>query len=366
MVAVVWAQQKPISEVRPKAAGLPSATPVKSVMNQEPNAREADLRKLATSREEDVATDAVVALIRLRTPNVTQLVVETLQRLSDVSVSVVLSAVNHSRDQDLKTGFARACLRRAIENPNGPKETRNHPARPGVTGNAALLLAGSANPIDRNLIEDALKMRPTESGLWLAISKMGTATPADLELARTVFQKEKGQNQIAAAAALAPGDPKARDFVVKQIATFLSGIGQIDGQTLVEQAQAETSQSGRGRSLLISFRMQIGMLATLQYVQIPEAERLVFEFIDSPNQWVRGNLGLIAAQRWPQRLTKTALTRSGERFDLLATAAVLHPEFLPVVRSLVPTEELNKRLAKLNDNPLSILVPNALFAGVIL
>jgi hypothetical protein len=114
-----------------------------------------------------------------------------------------------------------------------------------------------------------------------------------------------------------------------------------------------------------SFRAQAPRLATLEFIQVPEAERLTFEYLDSTNLFIRGALGLIAAKRWPNRLMTTALSHEDERINCIAAITVFHPDMLAEVRSLIPPQELDKRLAKLKGNPVEVLVPNASIASLV-
>jgi hypothetical protein len=342
-----------------------SLAPVQAIMAEEPKARDADLRRLVESGGEDVATAALGALITVHAKDLEGLASKTSLHLSDLSMLKLVGAVKDSKDQPFRVAFARVCLRRALDSPGGPRSTEGHAAKPGLTGFAAMVLSESSDPNDRDLVRESVRVRPYEVGLWLALARMGLGSSDCEALARSVWQHGPGQTRIAAAAALSATDLTAREFLVKTITDFLSGIGQVDPATLISQFYSEPSRGGRDASLFMKFQTQLPAVVTLQYVQIPEAERLTFEFIDSPNVMVRGTLGLIAAKRWPERLTKTALAHEAERVDLLATIAVFHPEMLSAVRALVPAQELSLRLQKLKDGSSGILFPNAAFAGLV-
>jgi len=361
-VPLSWGGQNSASP-KEQAIGLASAAVVQEIMREDPLRRDADLRKLVNSGSEDVQISALAALMRLHAEKLEPLTVQVALRVSDLSLLMLSGAVEDSKDPYLARAFARECLRRAVANPDGPKATEGHPARAGLAGAAAVILADSPDPSDRDLVQAAVKVRPDEGGLWLAISKMGIATAADINLAHAVFERQRGLDRIAAAGALAPSDSKAKEFVVKELTTFLSGLGQIDAQTLISQFYAESSKIGRDRSQFATFYSHAMALPVLAFIQIPEAEAITFEFIDSPNQFVRGTLGVIAAKRWPERLMKTALTRNSERMDLLVTITAFHPEMLAQIRSLIPPPELEKRLAKLKDKPAGTLVSSSMMGS---
>jgi hypothetical protein len=107
------------------------------------------------------------------------------------------------------------------------------------------------------------------------------------------------------------------------------------------------------------------MIGILEFMQTPDAERLTFESLDVPNQWVRTALGLVAAMRWPERFLDLPPLRFEERTKLRIALSVFHPKLLPRVQALVPPDELDKIRAKMLNDGIETLFSLPGSAGLV-
>lgn len=327
---------------------------LQSALKAEPDVRGAALRNLVATANEEVATDAMIALVRSHSPDVLTPFLELLPRLSDsklsdIRIANILGALeSSSREIHLREAFARGALRRIIQDP--PPERPNADGA-GAAGMAAVLLTSSVDPADRILTGKVLRMRPHEALLWLAKAKSGMMSEDEVALARSVLTDKgtPGRTRVAAAAALAPGDPTAAAFVTENVEAFLSRYGGVDAGLIIGKAMGQPMES-HDSNYAAEFLSGLRIIGTLEFLQTLEAERITFAYVGCANQFISRALGLLAAMRWPQHYLDLHPLYGAEGTKLIAALSVFHPELLKTVQTLMSSEELDKLRSKLIDD----------------
>jgi len=141
--------------------------PLQAALKAEPAVREAALRDLVGTAEPEIATEALIQLIRLHATNLEALALGLVPRLSDVGMGQILGAAETRRDLHLRMAMARRVLQRFATNPPAPRLDNDGV---GAAGTAAVLLSDSRDASDRILIGRVLRTKPRESGLWMAVA----------------------------------------------------------------------------------------------------------------------------------------------------------------------------------------------------
>ena len=272
---------------------------------------------------------------------------------------ILLAQAGNTHDTDLRMTLARVALHRIADEPAAQSEKflRAH-SDDTAAGVAVMLLVDSRNAADRDLIGRVAGIRPHDPLLWLAIAKTGNANARELSLARSVLadvQAPRGA-RIAAAAALAPGNPSGRNL--------RHGCGVVIPNEVRPAGRWTTSRAGhaaaegyqigaqRGHSRYGRFGEYLGglrIIGTLEFLQTPDAERLTFEFLNSANRYIGRALGLVAVLRWPERFLDASFSDPTERTKLLAALTIFHPELAARVQSAAPPDELAKIQANLKS-----------------
>jgi hypothetical protein len=346
VIAVVvagWGQQSEVGR-HPSTAQAREADmkALQAARTAEPAVADVMLRNLVRTAHEDVATLAFLVLKRRGALNVDTLAMALIPDLSEPNMRHVLGVATSSRNAQLRTDWARAALNRIAsgqtQKPNAPYEEGGR----GTAGLAAMLLVDGGKA-DRDLIAKVARTRPNDSGLWLALAKLGISSPDDLSLALSVMRDAKAPRwaRLAVAALLAPVDSTAKDYVNGALTFFLRSFGQTSVEMIVAEAMRRPAQNP-DPAKSAEFQPGLMMLGILEFMQTPDAERITFEFLNAPNLWVRTALGLVAAMRWPERfLPQSSSMQNEERTKLLAALSVFHPEFLSRVQSVVPDQKLS-------------------------
>lgn len=307
--------------------------------------KEAVLRNLADASDIVVATDAVVILFRGQ-KDAKSLALALVPRASNLNLRALLGVAEATRDAKFKQAIARACLLKISNEASGLDPETYEVGGQGNAGYAAMMLAESGDMADRDLVARVSKSNPHDSGLWLALAKMGLVNSGEALLADAIMIDPNAPRwaRLAAAAAIAPTNRKARIFVTDALSSFLQTFGRSGVETILERMS-------KGPQMTLaegaSFQPGLSMLGILEFLQTPDAERITFEFIETNNQWCRLALGLVAAKRWPDRLLASALSHNEERLKLLSAVSVLHPALLPRVQALMPQAELEKRRSQM-------------------
>jgi hypothetical protein len=365
-----WGQLAPPANARP--APLSHDAHMKALgtaTSLEPAARDVALKNLVKTAPEGLATEAMMQLIRLRTADIETLALDLVSTFADVNVRNLLAVAGRTRDAHLKMALARATLERADDRTTQISSQRYEIGGQGTDGFAAMMLSESSQPADRNLVARVVRKSPHDSGLWLALAKMGVTSSEELSLAYSVMRDTEAPRwaRLASAAVLSPHSADAKAFLTTALTSFLTTFGQKDFDTIMAEfrnVRPDTPQDPQSTAHA-NFQPGMLMIGILEFVQIPDAERLTFEFLDANNPLVRGALGLVAAKRWPDRLLGTALSHDDERLKLLAALSVLHPEFLPRVRALVSGEQLENLRTKVTNNGVEILFTMPGNAGLV-
>jgi hypothetical protein len=349
VLALGWSQQADPVKAQPEAQSRQPGNPFQAAMKLEPSSREAALKNLVKTANNEVATSAMMALIALRAADTEALGLEMLPKLADQHN--ILGAVERTREFHLRTSFARDVLQRIADAPALTATPHEEEGWWHTAGLAATLLATSTASPDRALIERVARAWSHDPELWLAMAKLGFVEAQDVTLAHSVLQDTQapGWARLASAAALAPSDSTAKAFVTNALTNFLTTTGQLTAESIVGDTMRHV-QEKPGQTKFADLRSDTVMIGILEFMQTPDAERLTFEFLDATNLWVRTALGLVAAMRWPERFLETLPLHPDEYTKLRAALSIFHPDLLPRVQALVPPADLEKWRSKmLND-----------------
>lgn len=352
VLVLAWGQQSntrretPAQNVQPRL----DAT-FQAAMKLEPASRDAALRTLVMTGNEEVATSSITALIRLQAAHTEELALQLIPRLGDMNTRHLLATAERTRDFHLRAPLARAVLNRIADDPNLSAAPRIEETGWGTAGLAATLIADVPMPSDRQLLSRVVRLRSHDPGVWLAIAKVGFANADDLALASSVMHDTGAPRwaRLAAAAAMAPADPSAREFVISAITTMLTTFGQRSAESILDDA-FRTKPGSQDLAKAAELQPGLLMIGILEYMQTPDAEQLTFEFLNANNLWVRTGLGLLAATRWPNRFLDTPPLHPDEYTKIRAALSILHPDLLPRVQALESPSDLEKwRSRMLND-----------------
>ena len=157
------------------------------------NSREDALENIAKTSDDEVATLAATALIKLQSERAgtvsTRLIVSLSEpKLLDVHLRQIIGRAASTRNIPLRLALARVTLERiAAEQPTAKAGNRAGDAE-GAAGVAAIALSDSPDKPDRALIGRVARIRPHDYRVWYALAKIGDASAENLALARSVMQ----------------------------------------------------------------------------------------------------------------------------------------------------------------------------------
>jgi hypothetical protein len=367
VLATASGQQQSVSDPRSAQNRQADMDALLATLSGPPETRETALKNLVRTANEDVATDAVIAMTRLHIEDVKSLALGLIPKLSDRNARNVLAAAEGTRDIDFRVALARAVLQRIANISEQSSSQQFEEGGQSAAGLAAMLLADSVSAGDRDLIGKVTRIRPHDPGIWLALAKSRIASSEDLSLARSVMQDAQAPRwvRLAAAASLAPSNSDAREFVSGALTSFLSTFGQVSAESIVAEAMKQP-EGNPNSTKSADFQPGIRMIGILEFLQTPDAERITFQFLEATNQWVRTGLGLVAAMRWPERFLDSRPMHFEERAKLRAALSILHPELLPRVRALVPTAELEEMRSKMMNDGIETAFSLPGNAGLVL
>lgn len=309
----------------------------------EPKERDAALSTLVSAADESTAAMAAAALIRDRFPQVAGLVTARISHWSALNQLVVLQAIRFAGEEQMFWDIPRTLIKQAAPS-SGAAETKAGPS-PDPVDEAALILAGSSDASDRSLLRNVLLSRPESRGLWLAAAKLGNLDAQEASLATSVYKNLKLplEVRVAAAAALAPADSSASTFAINEIESFLSRFATREtGEILMQKDQD-------GKRELYYLRQHLAVVGTLRFLNIPDAEKLTFSFLEARNEEIRLTMGLVAAVRWPQRLLAAGQgTFTEEEYtSLMGYLSMLHPDLTSSIVGKISKQRLDEVTARL-------------------
>ena len=204
-----------------------------------------------------------------------------------------------------------------------------------LAGHAAVLLSDSYLPADQELVQSNWEKNPDEFGYLVALISLGVRQGTGFELVQRLFS-DPGRPlwvRVLAAALLSTQNRSAASFFYSEMDQMLTEVGSVDGITLIQSRMA-------GKDVKISIRFPFSLVSVLQQLRTPAAEALTFKHLDSRNVFQNRALGMLAAQRWPERLVRITTAPDADRKKLLAVVAVTHPELSGQISGLVPAAEL--------------------------
>ena len=221
-----------------------------------------------------------------------------------------------------------------------PSDSPNEPV-----GKAAIILAKSGTPADREMILNLAQLRPYSWGIWMAIAYVGAMDAPRVASASPVYKDNTAPASVraAAAAALESFDPQAAAFAVSQARTFLAKFSDQDAGLIISLG----SKAKPGDSAYQSeadFVTNIHQLAVLLVLKDRAAQQLAFQYVNARNQFISRLCYLIAAVRWPQDLMKLGQgTLSAQEYaDLLAIMAMYNPDQAAAAASHVTPDSMAK------------------------
>ena len=225
---------------------------------------------------------------------------------------------------EVPRGLVRSTIKsgKVVEPPDSPLEP---------VGMAAILLAKTGNPADRQMLLDLAQWRPKSWGVWLAIAYAGAMDVAHAKLAYPVYQDTNAPiaARVAAAAALEPFDAQALAFATTQIQSYLTQYADQDMVRFLAQSTLDWRHGpNEANRTWHQYQSTFHLLAALIVLKADAAQQLTFRYLNARDWYTRNLCANEAALRWPDRLMKTGQGSLNDREygDLLAFIAQRHPE----------------------------------------
>jgi hypothetical protein len=220
----------------------------------------------------------------------------------------------------------RAVVRSAIKTPKAVSSPDSPTEHVGI---AAILLAKTGNPADRQMLLELTQPQPRSWGVWMAIAYAGGVDSTRAGLASVVYKdtNERIAVRVAAASALETLDSQAGAFAVSKVQSFLTRFGnQSAVQIYYDGSPDKPSDDARQR--FFDFRFNFHLLGALLVLKNNAAQQLTFQYLNANNEMIRELCGIVAALRWPDQFVKAGRGSFPDReYDhLLAVVALNHPE----------------------------------------
>jgi len=225
---------------------------------------------------------------------------------------------------------------------------------------AASILAKSGEAADKKLVREAGAVFPKSRLIWLCLARWNETTTDERARAVATYSDESIglPIRLAAATAIATVDASAAQFVTEQLQEILTqyaSLEPIDLATLMKDAYVNDDRAAA--AAYIRHGDKVALLSTLRFLETDVAKQLTFEYLKSPNMYIRSILQLTAAIRWPSKLIET-LDPSEEVDDyvkLMAAIALYHPEMHDSVRKKVSESEFDACLERLRKGGIGIV-----------
>lgn len=319
-----------------------------------PDTRAQSLRQLVLSADEEFAAMAARQLIYDRAPNVTPLIEQQVLKWSDRGQSMVLQALQSLKGDQPGLEIARHFLTGRL---HAAQTTKPSAQEAETAALAALALIRSRRPDDKDIVRQTLRAYPQSIELWLGVLQTGTAGAEELKLAGALCQNSGAPETVRVLAALvaATHDDGAGKFAAAKIETYITRLGQEDAGAFFKRALA----SEQGRQELVSMREQLLLVSALRYLNAEAAERLTFTALGTQNVLLRVTAGMVAGQRWPDRLVSMGRNKltDDEYVKLLAFTSIRHPELTAVIQTKVPTAPFTAAVARLRRGGVASVFP---------
>ena len=179
VAAAVWAQDSSAaSNLSISLSHEASMDAFHTALRLPPDKAGSALKGVAETADEEVATMAATALIRLRSPDAESVATRLIRnmsntKLADAQMRMLLGGSTLTRYAHLRASLARAVLARIVSEEPQAAGRNDEEAVSGATGFAARLLAGNPDMAGRELVRKAARSHPNDAGVWLALAKLG-------------------------------------------------------------------------------------------------------------------------------------------------------------------------------------------------
>jgi hypothetical protein len=219
-----------------------------------------------------------------------------------------------------------------------PIDPSEAPYRRSSIDLAALSLAFSGDPADRDRLSGLLALRPTDRGVWIALSSFGPLPAADLAIAQAVYTDDARPPalRVAAAVAAARSDPAARAFAIGRIEAGIAATEAVEWPEILSQSLGG-DEAAQATSRTIS-SVYIPQVTMAPFLEAGDAGPLLSSAFGAENLSLAQSAGYAAARRAPGVLISDGpLHFSGDTLTaLLGVVATYHPEREAEVRSIAP------------------------------
>ena len=233
---------------------------------------------------------------------------------------------------------------------------------------AALVLRYHGASEDKTLLQQAVALDPHSIEMWSALASYGKLRPQEQALARATYQNTKLPkiNRIHAGVALASSDEKVAASVVQELRDNLAAIEKINILEATEEmgklyASTEPVAGEKARELLkitTEYFMRLHTLAAVRHLQLPNAQDLVFTFLEARDMEVRSLGTMIAVERYPARFLKILdRKRYPNQYDhLCALLALWHPQLKGEVLEKLPATKLNASIKRIQTQKMPFII----------
>ena len=257
------------------------------------------LRSLVKEGQEDVAAQALCYLVSVKDPCVSEMAAQLIPRVTIATNTGILLIRGLTEQNSL---FLSEVSRLTLRNKRGFTSQFDSSERASAEawGDAALILADSANPADRRLISESCTQRKASMRCLIALCAVGVqGSDADKAIEGMLNDPAKPEEvRLIAEAILSNRGRAGLAEFVRKMDIFLTQFGARDGILLVTgsgQVPLEGKITNRERCLF-------AVLGVLRFMNGKEVEELTFRHMTSRSAWQNRTLGMIAAKRWPERL----------------------------------------------------------------
>jgi len=308
------------------------------------------LRVLIRDADETVAAAAFAVFVQERDPDLGDTSLQRFGSWSEGNQRIVLQSILDKATQRASSGLlsiSRGLLRECISSKRCRCESLSEPNPIDL---AALALAYHGEHSDATLLEQAVRDYPGSHGIWLALTRL-QHNKSTRKLAENVYRNQENSRvlRICAAASIASKDEEAAMYVSGAIQGFLE---TYSGKSVGESFPTLGVDRGTAK-LYYEYRTELRVLGVLRFLDLPMAQKMVFEHIQSRNEHIRTITRLIAAMRWPKRfLMEAPKLGMKDKVDLLAVLVVYYPSFEQRARTAVSAEELQRSIHALRETGL--------------
>ena len=313
-------------------------TRVHRVLNAlEPNDRKVALKRLIESRNEELSVDIALLAIAEPGPDFVEAIASRIVGWLPNNQAAILQTLAPVRERFLQV--PRNLVRSTLQDAKQGSDPEPGQAAIEPLGMSAILLAGTRDKADYQMILELAQLRPRLWGVWMAVAYAAILDGPSARLASSTYQRGDVPLpvRVAAASALGSVDAQAATFAAREIRTFLEGFAGREWESLMK-ASVESNQAGEDYRQFWQARLNFHLAVALLVLRDDAAKPLTTHFLEANNQLVRNLCGIVAARRWPDRILKSGQGAFSEKeyAALLALIAQDHPDQTAAAAALTP------------------------------